>query len=105
MTNGPRINGCPRERGGEQGQTERQHISSKPIDSGLVTSSEGWGSKVVGAKLRRHVPFEFVGKIASPGAVAEPGDIQSGSRARHGVGQEDGRGRKESLGSFKSTEV
>jgi hypothetical protein len=36
---------------------------------------------------RRHVPFEFVGKVASTGAMAEASDIEGGSRSRHGRSQ------------------
>lgn len=31
----------------------------------------------------RHVPFEFVGKIASSSSMAEAGNIEGGARPRH----------------------
>lgn len=33
--------------------------------------------------MKRHVPFEFVGKVAGSSAMAEAGDIEGGSRSRH----------------------
>jgi hypothetical protein len=38
-----------------------------------------------GRMCRRHVPFEFVGKVASTGAMAEASDIEGSSRSRHGA--------------------
>ena len=34
----------------------------------------------------RHVPFEFVGKIASSSSMAKAGDIEGGARPRHDIG-------------------
>lgn len=35
---------------------------------------------------KRHVPFEFVGKIASSSPMPEAGDIESGAWSRHCIG-------------------
>ena len=42
----------------------------------MTMSNEGEAS--------RDIPFELVGKIARAGAVAEAGDVEGGSTARHG---------------------
>lgn len=45
-------------------------------------------SRIVGAPTQRcgrHLPFEFIRKVASSGAMAKAGDIKSGSCTRHGT--------------------
>lgn len=40
--------------------------------------------------MKRHVPFEFVGKVAGSSAMAEAGDIEGGTRSRHDDRGNDG---------------
>lgn len=36
-----------------------------------------------GVDVGEDIPFELVGKVASAGAVAEPGDVESSAASRH----------------------
>ena len=55
--------------------------TGRKVGCGL-DSNEGGGLE---ASAAMDIPFEFVGKIASASAVAEAGNVESGSSAtRHG---------------------
>jgi hypothetical protein len=48
-----------------------------------VLDSKGGREGGLESSIVRDIPFEFIGKVASAGAVAEAGNVESGSTARH----------------------
>jgi hypothetical protein len=62
---------------------QKQHRGGKYIVRGTEMDGKGRDGGRVGRGLG-NVPFEFVGEVASAGAVAEAGDVERGTTAaRH----------------------